>query len=100
VVYPGELHGRPVELVFAVFLRQHRPAIQAALVDAATGNVLPWPPGSLRPSGDRDQARWPVRAGAPVRAAAPVLAAPTDPGRGIPALPRGDERQARRSAVL
>src|SRR5580693_8667704 len=65
VVYPGELHGRPVELVFAVFLRQHRPAIQAALVDAA-----------------------------------PVLAAPTDPGRGIPALRRGDERQARRSAIL
>jgi hypothetical protein len=100
VVYPGELHGRPVELVFAVFLRQHRPAIQAALVDAATGKVLPWPPGSLRPSGDREDARWPVRAGAPVRAAAPVLAAPTDPGRGIPALRRGDERQARRSAVL
>jgi hypothetical protein len=100
VVYPGELHGRPVELVFAVFLRQHRPAIQAALVDAATGNVLPWPPGSLRPSGDRDRARWPVRAGAPVRPAAPVLAAPTDPGLGIPALPRSAERQVQRSAVL
>ncbi len=30
VVFAGEADGRPVELVFAVFLRQHRPAIQAA----------------------------------------------------------------------
>jgi hypothetical protein len=81
VVYPGELHGRPVELVFAVFLRQHRPAIQAGLVDATSGNVLPWPPGSVRPVSERGRARRPVRA------PAPVLSAPTDPGIGIPAVP-------------
>jgi hypothetical protein len=80
VVYPGELHGRPVELVFAVFLRQHRPAIQAALVDAATGNVLPWPPGSVRPASEADRIRRLVRA------PAPVFSAPTDPGLGIPAV--------------
>jgi hypothetical protein len=84
VVYPGELHGRPVELVFAVFLRQHRPAIQAALVDSVTGDVLPWPPGSARPARERVGARRPLR---PVRAPAAVLSAPTDPGLGIPAMP-------------
>ena len=80
VVYPGELHGRPVELVFAVFLRQHRPAIQAALVDAATGNVLPWP-GSVRPATEADRMRRLIRA------PAPAFSAPTDPGLGIPAVP-------------
>ena len=81
VVYPGELHGRPVELVFAVFLRRHRPAVQAALVDAVTGNVLPWPQGSVRPASEAD------RVGRLVRAPAPVFSAPTDPGIGIPAVP-------------
>jgi hypothetical protein len=81
VVYPGELHGRQVELVFAVLLRQHRPAVQAALVDAATGNVLPWPPGTVRPASEADRVRWLVRA------PASVLSAPTDPGLGIPAVP-------------
>jgi hypothetical protein len=53
VVYPGESAGRPVELVFAIYLRQHRPVIQAALVDAISGAVLPWPPGVMRPGGVR-----------------------------------------------
>ncbi len=91
VVYPGEAGGRPVELVFAVFLRQHRPAIQAALVDAATGKVVPWPPGPLRPAPDRDRVRRLVRA------PAPMLSAPTDPGLGIPAVPGA---QARRSVIF
>jgi len=95
VVYPGELHGRPVELVFAVFLRQHRPAIQAALVDAATGNVLPWQPGSVRPASEGDRVRL-------ARSPAPVFSAPTDPGHGIPAVPANAsaDRQVRRSAVF
>jgi len=67
--------------VFAVFLRQHRPAIQAALVDAATGAVIPWPPGPVRPAQKRE------RAGQLVRTPVPVLSAPTDPGLGIPAAP-------------
>jgi hypothetical protein len=83
VVFPGEANGRPVELVFAVFLREHRPAIQAAMVDAATGNALPWPPGPVRPVIERK------RAGRLVRSPAPLLSAPTDPGLGIPAVPGG-----------
>jgi hypothetical protein len=83
IVFSGEAQGRPVELVFAVFLRQHRPAIQAALVDAAVGNVVPWPPGQVRHAADGDRVRGPART--PV----PMLAAPTDPGLGIPAVPGG-----------
>jgi hypothetical protein len=83
VVFPGEANGRPVELVFAVFLREHRPAIQAAMVDAATGNAMPWPPGPARPAAERE------RLGRLVRTPAPILSAPTDPGRGIPAVPGG-----------
>jgi hypothetical protein len=96
VVYPGDLQGRPVELVFAVYLRQHRPAIQAALVDAATGNVLPWQQGSVRPASESDRVRRPVRS------PAPVFSAPTDPGPGMPAGPASAraERQIRRSAIF
>jgi len=81
VVFPGEASGRQVELVFAVFLRQHRPAIQAALVDAVTGAVMPWPPGPVRPAAKRE------RVGQLLRTPAPMLSAPTDPGPGIPAVP-------------
>ncbi len=80
VVFAGEADGRPVELVFAVFLRQHRPAIQAALVDAATGTAMPWPSGPVRPAALD-------RRGVLARAPAPMLSAPTDPGVGIPAMP-------------
>lgn len=81
VVFPGEADGKPVELVFAVFLREHRPAIQAAMVDAATGDAAAWPPGPARPAAD------PQRAGWLVRTPAPMLSAPTDPGLGISAVP-------------
>jgi hypothetical protein len=43
VVYPASYDSRPADLVFAVFLKYRRPAIRAALVDAATGQPLPWP---------------------------------------------------------
>lgn len=43
VVYPASHESRPADLVFAVFLKYRRPAIRAALVDAATGQPLPWP---------------------------------------------------------
>jgi hypothetical protein len=49
VVYPSQHQGRPAELVFAVFLRQRRPVIHAALVDAATGLPVPWPVPEARP---------------------------------------------------
>jgi hypothetical protein len=83
VIYPAQADGRPADLVFAVYLRQHRPAVQAALVDQATGAVLPWPTGQPRPDGS------PVPRPRPALAPGPVLPGPahTDPGRGIPACP-------------
>jgi hypothetical protein len=53
VVYPGSVDGRPTDVIFAVFLQQRRPAIHAALVDAATGDQLPWPlpPARSGPAG-------------------------------------------------
>jgi hypothetical protein len=53
VVFPARLGEREAEIVFAVYLRPHRPAIHAALVDATTSEVLSWPaaprpPGMLR----------------------------------------------------
>ena len=41
LVYPGSYGGREVEVVFAVYLRPRRPMVRAAVVDAATGEVLP-----------------------------------------------------------
>jgi hypothetical protein len=57
-VYQARVHGRPAEVVFAVFLHQRRPAIHVALVDAPTGQVLGWPTPPSRP---RPIARLPHR---------------------------------------
>lgn len=44
LAYPAaDQEGRPAEVVFAVSLQYRRPAVRAALVDAATGTGLPWP---------------------------------------------------------
>lgn len=43
LVFPGQCGDRDAQIVFGVFLRQRRPAIHAAMIDAASGNVLPWP---------------------------------------------------------
>jgi hypothetical protein len=43
VVFPARVGNRPTEIVFAVYLRPHRPVIHAVLVDSASGEVLPWP---------------------------------------------------------
>jgi hypothetical protein len=48
LVYPGRYGGRDVEVVFAVYLRARRPAVRAAVVDAATDDVLP-PISALAP---------------------------------------------------
>jgi hypothetical protein len=42
VVYPGIMHGRRVDIVFAVYLQARRPAIRAAVLDADTDEVLRW----------------------------------------------------------
>ena len=40
VVYPGVVSGRPVDIVFAVYLQVRRPAIRVAVLDAATDEIL------------------------------------------------------------
>ncbi|MGO9164612.1 MAG: MauE/DoxX family redox-associated membrane protein [Streptosporangiaceae bacterium] len=51
LVFPSQVSGRPAEVVFAVYLKPRRPAVHAALVDATTGEVMPFtalpPPGAL-----------------------------------------------------
>jgi hypothetical protein len=54
VVFPARRGERDAEIVFAVYLRPHRPVIHAALVDAATGEALDWPAAPAR----RGVARW------------------------------------------
>jgi hypothetical protein len=59
VAYASRYDERDAELVFAVYLQHHRPAVLSVLVDAATGAVLPWPGGSARARGSRWRAgRW------------------------------------------
>ena len=40
VVFPGLADGRPVDIVFAVYLQARRPAIRVAVIDGASDNVL------------------------------------------------------------
>ena len=42
LVFPARYGDREAEIVFAVYLRQRRPQIHTALVDAATGQPLAW----------------------------------------------------------
>ncbi len=81
VVYQASYDNRPADLVFAVSLQYRRPAIRAALVDAATGQPVPWPetpPRSrlLRRSAPASAARlapgMATSPSAPVRADLPV----------------------------
>lgn len=68
VVYPASYHGDPSDLVFAVFLQhRRRPAIRAAVVDARTGQTLPWP--------EEPAPRWRPFRGSPSPDPEPVLAA-------------------------
>ncbi len=67
VVYPCRYPGQQAEIVFAVSLQKRRPPVRAAVVDALTSELLPWP--------DQPGAQWRVRPGLGV----PVLAAPTAP---------------------
>ncbi len=51
--FPSRYNGRDADLVFAVYLQNRRPVVLSALVDAATGAVIPWPVSSGRPVGWR-----------------------------------------------
>lgn len=48
VVFPARIGDRAAEIIFAVYLRPHRPVINSALVDSATGEVLAWPAAPAR----------------------------------------------------
>ncbi len=95
VVFPARDADRQAEVVFAVYLRPHRPAIHAALVDAVTGEVLAWPAPPARRAGPGwstemkpakpDPGPDPRPDRGPDLVGSGVLAASTDPGQGIPA---------------
>jgi hypothetical protein len=53
LAFPSKYNGREAEMVFAVYLQTRRPIVLFALVDAATGLVIPWPVSSARPVGWR-----------------------------------------------
>jgi hypothetical protein len=76
VVYPASYENRPADLVFAVFLKYRRPAIRAALVDATTGQPLPWPETPTRSRPMRRSAPAPV-----ARRATGIAASPATPVR-------------------
>jgi hypothetical protein len=53
LAFPSRYNGKETELVFAVYLQTRRPIVLAALVDAATGIVIPSPVSSARTVGSR-----------------------------------------------
>ena len=53
LAFPSKYNGREAEMVFAVYLQTRRPIVLSALVDAATGVVIPSPVSSARPVGWR-----------------------------------------------
>lgn len=73
IAFPSKYAGRDAEMVFAVRLEHRRPVVLSALVDMATGAVLPWPGGASRPAGVRHpNTAWPRI----VRRAGPTPRAP------------------------
>jgi hypothetical protein len=48
IAFPSKHAGKDAELVFAVRLEHRRPLVLSALVDTASGDVLPWPTGTSR----------------------------------------------------
>ncbi len=78
VVFPARYRGRSTDVIFAVFLQQHRPAIHVALVDVGTGEPVPWPPVPPRAG---ESARRAVPRLAPGLAAGLLTAAPSAAAR-------------------
>ena len=92
VVFPARVGDRDAEIVFAVYLRRHRPVIHTALVDAASGDVLAWPASPLR----RAARAWPPAASeaGPTAASSSVPGGSTSPaGMGPPAPRSGGLRR-------
>jgi hypothetical protein len=73
VAYQSQHAGKDAELVFAVRLEHRRPVILSALVDTATGAVLPWPVSGAKPARRHAAARpRPARYPEPVAYAEPA----------------------------
>jgi hypothetical protein len=83
LVFPGRYGDREAEVVFGVFLRQRRPLIRVALIDATTGRALNWPSAPARSPWRGPSFLRHVVAASPA-AGQPALAAPG----GRPADPR------------
>lgn len=73
VVYPAHYEGRPADVVFAIYLQQHRPAIRAVVVDGGTGQTMPWPTAPI----GRGRVRLRYATTAPAAAAGLALAPAT-----------------------
>jgi hypothetical protein len=78
VVFPASYDNQPADLVFAVFLKYRRPAIRAALVDAGTGQPVPWPETPARKWLRWRSASVPLSPLAPGTATSPATAVRAD----------------------
>ena len=82
--FPSTHAGKDAELVFAVRLEQRRPVVLSALVDTASGAVVPWPPATSRSA----RARW--RGTLRVRQAHGADPVPHSEAAGLPMVQRSD----------
>lgn len=83
ITFPSQQDYRDAELVFAVYLQHRRPTVLSALVDSATGAVLPWPAGSARSAGSW----WPRWSRCASEPAPPLPGLPPWPARAPGAVP-------------
>jgi hypothetical protein len=67
VLYPGEVDGRRMDVVFAVYLRTRRPQVRAAVLDAVTNEVLTDLPARPRTAHGPHGDRWPAATPAGLR---------------------------------
>jgi hypothetical protein len=87
VVFPARLGSRDAEIIFAVHLRPHRPVVHAAMVDSASGEVLPWPAAPPR----RTVGSWLSRVRPPGPRPGPgPIRVPAAPPSEAPQPPPGD----------
>jgi len=84
IAFPSKHAGKDAELVFAVRLEHRRPLVLSALVDTASGDVLPWPTGTSRSARGRRRSTVQVR---PAHRSEPVPNAET---AGLPNVRRSD----------
>lgn len=85
IAFTSKHAGKDAHLVFAVRLEHRRPVVLSALVDTASGAVLPWPPGASRPARIRLK-----RGTARVRPAHRADPVPHAEAAGMPSVRRSD----------